>query len=395
MIEVAFISTDKIVSEIEETFIDNFHEIPTIVRAPSRVSFIGEHMDYNKGFILTSAINQALYVAIGPNEDSTVTKYIYLDAEEPNYEGDIHNLEKTNQKWPNYINGIVDQLVKKGSKISGFNCVIKGNIPAGSGMSMYAALECSIIFALNEVFELKMDKMAMALLAQKGENEFVGVHSGILNFFTIMFSKKNYAIQLDCRSMEYKYVHIRMDDYRIVVFDSGANRMSGVSEYNRKREAFEHAVGTIKKLHPHVDSMRDVTHGMLDNIIKPISEDTYLLCRYVVEELQRIQDACEDLTHSNLFAFGKKMFASHEALRTQLRASCAELDFLIDFVKNESGVIGARMMGAELGASTVNLIKERDIQDIIPRISQAFEKKMGRELKVYVYETGGGISQIQ
>ncbi len=393
MIEVAYISTDKIISELEESFIEHYHEIPTIVSAPGRINFIGEHTDYNMGFVLPAAINQAVYVALSPNENSE-TSFVSLDFND-SYQGNISHLEKSAKGWPNYINGIVDQLKKKGCKINGFNCVLKGNIPMRAGMATSASIECAIIFALNEIFELKLDKMTMVDLCQQAENEFVGVHCGNLDFFAIMFAKKNYALKLDCRTHESSYVHVRMDEYRIVLFNTNVNRLLALSEYNSRRETCENAAATICKVYPQVTHLRDATIPMLDEIIRPQNEETYWMCRYVVEEIQRLHAACDDLASGKLAAFGKKLYETHDGLSKNFKVSCPELDYLVDFVKAENSVLGGRMMGAGFGGCTINLIKEKALNELIPRISQAYQKAMQKELSVYVYETAGGVTLIQ
>ncbi len=394
MIEISYLSTDKIITKLEDAFIEAFHEIPTIISAPSRVNFIGEHMDYNMGNVIIATMNHNVYLAIAPNETNKLN-YVFLDIEQ-RYIGTIDNLKPSEKTWPDYINGVVDQLIKQNYNIGGFNCVITSNVPFSSLSSTGSPTECAVVFALNEIFELGMGKLEMALLAQKAEHSFTGIHTGILVFFAILFGKKNYAIQLDCRTMEYKYIHIRMDDYRILILNAGIDRTANFVDYNRKRANCEYAVKLLQKKYPAVTALRDATLPMINEIIAPACDaETYKLCRYVIEEQQRLDGAALDLANNNTTGFGKKMFASHEALKSELNASCDELDFLIDFVKKESGVTGARLMGAELGSSTINFVKEDAIQELLPRISAAYEKAMNKELKAYVYETSGGVQLIQ
>lgn len=386
-------SNQNIFNDVQLTFKEKFKTEPIVVRSPGRLNLIGEHTDYNEGFVLPAAINKAIYVAASAREDDTFS-CIALDMQDT-FEGNIHQLKKDQKHWPDYISGVIDQLQKAGHEIKGFNCVIAGDIPLGAGMSSSAALECSTIFALNELFQLGLDKITMIKLAQKAENRFVGVQSGIMDQFASMLGKKDHVIKLDCRSLEYEYLPFEMGGLHIVLFDTNVKHSLASSEYNTRRKQCEQGVALVKKHRGEVKSLRDVTVEMLNRFVKQADALIYKRCLYVVEEIQRLLDAAHDLEKGDLESFGKKMYATHEGLSKQYEVSCKELDFLVDFVKNEPAVLGARMMGGGFGGCTINLIKEDAIADLEKRISVAYNKAMKLDLKTYVAEIENGTELLK
>jgi galactokinase len=262
-------------------------------------------------------------------------------------------------------------------------------------MSSSAALECSTIFALNELFQLKLDRITMIKMAQKAENEFVGVQSGIMDQFASMLGKKNNVIKLDCRSLEYEYLPFEMGELRVVLFDTNVKHSLASSEYNTRRKQCEEGVALVKEHYPEVKSLRDVTVEMLNECVKSKDPLIYQRCLYVVEEIQRLLDAAVDLQKGDLKSFGKKMYATHDGLSKQYEVSCKELDFLVDFVRNEPAVLGARMMGGGFGGCTINLIKEEAITALAERIGAAYSNAMQLDLKTYVAEIENGTELLQ
>lgn len=384
---------NDIINKLTQIFTEQFNAQPQIFRSPGRLNLIGEHTDYNNGFVLPAAIDKAIYIAIQPREDNQLN-WIAGDLND-SYKGSVDNIVSSDKGWPNYLLGVIDQLHKTGHAIKGFNCVVEGDVPTGAGMSSSAALECATIFALNDIFRLGLDKLTMVKLAQKAENLFVGVQCGIMDQFASMFGKKDHVIKLDCRSLEYEYEPFEMQDVKIVLFDTGVKHSLAATEYNMRRQECEEGVYFIQQYYPEVKSLRDATVEMLDKYVLPKDDVVYKRCLYVVQEIQRLLAACADLENGNMKAFGQKMYATHEGLSKQYEVSCKELDFLVDFVRNEQSVIGARMMGGGFGGCTINLVKEDAVTDLTERISKAYKKAMQIELKTYIAKIENGTEKIQ
>lgn len=382
-----------IITTLRLVFIEHFKAEPHIFRSPGRLNLIGEHTDYNEGFVLPGAIDKAIYIAIETREDEQLNWFAANFND--NYNGSISNIVFSEKGWPNYLLGVIDQLQKAGHVIKGFNCVIAGDVPTGAGMSSSAALECATIYALNTLFNLHVDKLTMVKMAQKAENSFVGVQSGIMDQFASMYGKKDHVIKLDCRSLEYEYEPFKIPDLKIVLFDTGVKHSLASTEYNMRRQECEEGVKLIQQYHPEVKSLRDATVDMLDKYVLPKNDVVYNRCLYVVQEIKRLLDGCVDLEKGDVKAFGEKMYETHEGLSKLYEVSCKELDFLVDFVKKEEAVIGARMMGGGFGGCTINLVKESAIDDLKERISKAYKDAMQIELKTYIAKIENGTEQIQ
>ena len=381
----------SIASHVQHTFRERFNEDPIVVRSPGRVNIIGEHTDYNNGFVLPAAIDKAIFVAITKRNDSKIL--LYSDDFKEEFESDIHQLKPSDKVWPNYILGVADQLLKRKLSITGFNLVIGGDVPIGSGLSSSAAVECATTFALNRIFKLNLSRMDMVLLAQKAEQEFAGVMVGMMDQFASVFGKKDHVMKLDCQSLQFEYVPLKMPGLKILLLNTNVKHNLGSSEYNTRRKQCEEGVAMVKKYIPDVNSLRDVTLEMLDKYVKdPL---IYRRCSYVVKENQRLLEGCEDLKRGDVAALGKKMFETHEGLSKDYEVSCEELDFLVNEVKNNPDVLGARMMGGGFGGCTINLVKESAIEGLVDKISEDYLKSMKKELTPYVAQVEDGTSIIE
>ncbi|WP_217602583.1 galactokinase [Chitinophaga sp. GbtcB8] len=366
-----------------QTFCDaNFNAAPLVIRAAGRINLIGEHTDYNNGFVLPAAIDKAIYLGIIKRNDQQL-RFHALDLDD-HYTGSLDNLQPSSKHWPDYLLGVVQQLQQKGYPIQGFECAFGGNIPQGAGLSSSAALECAVLFALNQLFELNISKMDMARLAQAAENNFVGVRCGIMDQFASIFGKRQHLIKLDCGSLEHEYIPFRFDDVKLVLLDTQVKHSLASSEYNTRRAECEQGVKLVSRHHPEVSSLRQVSMDMLDAYVKPFNTVTYNRCRYVVEEIQRLQDACADLIKDDLSAFGQRMFATHEGLDKLYDVSCAELNWLAEMASGESGVLGARMMGGGFGGCTINIVQTDAVEDFIAKAGQGYQQQFNIPLKAYV-----------
>jgi galactokinase len=379
-------------SKLREKFISLFNTEPLLVRSPGRVNIIGEHTDYNEGFVLPAAIDKAIYLAIDNRNDDVI--HLYAQDYQQSHEVTLSTVAPTDKHWPNYILGMVNQLQKRGCAIGGFNLVIDGDVPLGAGLSSSAAVECAIAFALNELFALGIEKIEMVKMAQLAEQTFAGVMVGIMDQFASMFGKKGHAIKLDCRSLEYEYVPLVLKGVKILLLNTNVKHSLASSEYNTRRKQCEQGVAWVKEHHPEVNSLRDVTMQMLNKHVAPKDKVIFRRCKYVVEENIRLLEGCEDLKAGNIEALGKKMFLTHEGLSKEYEVSCKELDYLVDYVKNNSAVLGARMMGGGFGGCTINLVKEEAIDALVKNISADYQRAMNLELSAYIAGIEDGTSIV-
>ena len=377
-----------------QVFIENFNQKPMLVRSPGRVNLIGEHTDYNGGFVLPAATDKAAYLANNPS-DTEKSTWISIDMDEK-IEVDFNAIaELPNHRWANYIFGVIEQFQKRGIKVQPFNCVMAGDVPIGSGMSSSAALESAVGFAINEMNQVGLDKKQLSKLVQQAENEFIGVNCGIMDMFASIHGKENNVMRLDCETLEFQYFPLNLDDYKIVLFDTGVKHNLVESEYNLRRQQCEEGLAFFRKhFDESVKNLSQVPLSWLQSSRSQLNSVVYNRCQYVVEENQRILSACEDLQAGKLAAFGIKMTATHEGLRNLYEVSCPELDFLVDAVWHEKSVLGSRMMGGGFGGCTINLIKADAIDELYARLSVNYKEKTGIDLKMYSVVTADGTSLI-
>lgn len=380
-----------IASQLHQQFSEKYQAKPVIVHAPGRINLLGEHTDYNDGFVLPAAINFAAHVAISPRSDDRIVLYSIEFNEQ--LEIGLYSL-KAVKSWPDYVLGVVHQLVKRGYPITGFNLMLTSNVPIGAGLSSSAAVECAVMAGLNRLFDLKIEKLEQAKIAQLAEHEFAGTMCGIMDQFASLFGKEGHVIRLDCRSLTYQYFPFNFPDISIVLFDTGVKHTLASSEYNSRRNECEAGVDLISKVYPNVKSLRDATPAMVDKCLKN-ERILYNRCTYVIAENYRLLQACNYLQQNNLDAFGDKMFETHDGLSNLYEVSCPELDFLVDQVRNNPAVPGSRMMGGGFGGCTINLIKSDQVDQVTNTVAQAFKQTTGKSLRVYPVKLSDGTSVIQ
>lgn len=365
---------------------------PLVVRAPGRVNIIGEHTDYNDGFVLPAAIDKAAWVAITPRTDNNVL--LFADEYQAFYDVSLSDLTPTSMHWPNYILGVVDQLRRSGITISGFNLLLAGDIPIGAGLASSAAVECATLFALNELYRLQLTKAEMVHIAQRAEHTFAGVNCGVMDMFTSLFGKKDQLISLDCRNLFYEYVPLDLKGYTLLLLNTNVHHRLSASEYNTRREQCEQGVAWVSEQVPSVQALRDVTTDMLDRYVEERDELIYHRCRYVVEENHRLLQACRDLRKGDIYSLGRRMFETHEGLSKQFEVSSPELDFLVDNVKDDPAVLGARMIGGGFGGCTINIVREDAIDDLVNRLTPDYEEQTGLTLSYYMVSVEEGASVV-
>ena len=377
---------------LETAFKNHYGTSCLIVRSPGRVNIIGEHTDYNAGFVLPAAIDKAAYVAIAKRADNKVG--MYATAFHEDFETSLQDIKTTPLGWPNYILGVIDQIQKSGVELSGFNLLVDGDIPIGAGLSSSAALECATLFAITELFGLQFTKIQMAYMAQKAEHDFAGVNCGLMDMFASLFGKEGHVIKLDCRSLEYEYVPLDIKGYKILLLNTNVKHQLSSSEYNTRRIQCEQGITWIQAHEPLVLSLRDATVAMLDEYILPKDVLIYNRCKYVVDENARLLNACNDLKNGNIQALGEKMFETHEGLKSLYEVSCPELDFLVDQVKGHPAVLGARMMGGGFGGCTINIVKEEAIEGLVANLQPLYENHAQNPLSHYIASIEQGTSVL-
>ncbi len=352
-----------------------------VYASPGRVNLIGEHTDYNGGFVFPGAIDKGIIAEIKPNGTDKVRAYA-IDLND-SAEFGLNEADLPEKGWAKFLFGVCREMIKRGVEIKGFDTAFAGDVPLGAGMSSSAAIESTYAFALNDLFaDNTIDKFELAKIGQSTEHNYVGVNCGIMDQFASIFGKVGHLIRLDTRSLEYKYFPFDPKGYKVVLLDSVVKHELASSAYNDRRKSCENAVAIIQKKYPNVEFLRDCTMEMLNEAKEEIGEEDYMRAEYVIEEIQRVLDVSDALELGDYETVGKKMYETHYGLSKLYEVSCEELDFLNDCAK-KCGVTGSRLMGGGFGGCTINLVKEELYDNFIETTVDAFKKKYGRNPKVY------------
>ncbi len=360
------------------------------VLSPGRINIIGEHIDYNDGFVLPAAIDKIICFAFAKN-DSNTSKIIAIDLEEEfeiDLNQEIHLHDKT---WTNYLRGVINQLKINGFKFEGFNCVFSSNIPVGSGLSSSAALECGFLYGINELFNLDIKRIDIALMGQKAEH-WVGINCGIMDQFSSVMGQENKVIKIDCMTLEFEYHDANFSDYSVVLFDSNVKHSLMTSAYNERRQQCDEGIAILKKNYPKITSFRDCTENQVIRLKDKMDKDVFKRSLFAVKEIKRVTLACDALDKGDIQTLGQLMFETHEGLSVDYEVSCDELDFLVNTVKAEKAVIGSRLMGGGFGGCTINLIKKGEEEAIKSKLSKLYLDAFGIELKIYDVKISDGTS---
>lgn len=374
------------INKIKEEF--NKHFPGTVYQSAGRINLIGEHTDYNGGFVFPGAIDKCITAEIKPNGLGKARVYS-IDIDEYTEFG-FEEADAPEQQWARYIFGVCREIIKRDGKVEGFDAVFSGNVPLGAGLSSSAALESCFAFAMNDMFNNnKFAKMELAKIGQMTEHNYCGVNCGIMDQFASIFGKKDQLIRLDCRSMDYEYFPMKLDGYSLVLLDSRVKHELVDSPYNKRRESCERVA---KKLG--LETLRDATFEDLEKIKGEISAEDYMRAHFVIGEKQRVLDVCDALVKGDLATVGERMYQTHEGLSKEYEVSCEELDYLNDIAK-ECGVTGSRIMGGGFGGCTINLVKD-DIRDkFVETAVDKFEEKYGHKPEVYDVILSEGAHKVE
>ncbi len=373
--------------KIEKLFNERFGGKGTLYASSGRINLIGEHTDYNGGFVFPGAIDKAIMADIRPNGLNKVRVYS-VDIDEY-VEFGLGEEDAPSQGWARYIFGVCREIIKRGGKVEGFDAVFAGNIPLGAGLSSSAALESCFAFALNDLFNgNSIDKFELAKIGQSTEHNYCGVNCGIMDQFASVFGRKGNLMRLDCRSMEYEYFPFKPEKYRLVLIDSRVKHELKDSPYNRRRESCERVARRLG-----VETLRDADMAMLDAVKSDITAEDYFRAKYVIEEKQRVLDVCDALGKGDYDTVGEKMYETHRGLSKDYEVSCEELDFRND-VSRECGVTGSRIMGGGFGGCTINLVLDGLHDQFVKIAVDRFKEKYGHEPKVYDVVISDGARKV-
>lgn len=363
------------------------------IASPGRINFIGEHTDYNAGFVLPTAIDKKIIFKLRKNDSSRICN-IYSENFDVQFSFDLSAINISEIAWENYILGVIHEIQKLTDKVEGFDCMLVSDIPVGSGVSSSAALECGLAYGLNELFGLELSRLTIVELSQRAEHNYVGTKCGIMDQFASVMSKKDHVLLLDCQSIQHEYIPIDIKPYKILLLNTNVSHSLATSEYNTRREECEKGVEIIKTKYPEVQTLRNVDEAMLEEVSALLPAKVHLRCKYVIEEKSRVINAVSALKENNLNYFGELMYETHNGLSQEYEVSCPELDFLVDYSQEIDAIIGARMMGGGFGGCTINLIHESEIDAFVPKISEAYFKKFGIHLDAFEANPSAGVSII-
>lgn len=358
--------------ELRTAFVERFSSNPVFYASAGRINLIGEHTDYNGGFVFPGAIDKYIMTAININGTDKVRLYS-VDMNQYTEFG-LREEDKPAEQWACYVFGVCREVIKRGFEVKGFDAVFAGNVPLGAGLSSSAALESCFAYALNDLFnDNKISIFELALIGQSTEHNYCGVNCGIMDQFASVFGKKDCLMRLDCRSLEFKYFPFKPVGYKLVLVNSQVKHELVDSPYNKRRESCERVAKTLG-----VETLRDADMSMLEAAKAQISDEDYKRAMYVIGEKQRVLDVCEALEKGDYETVGQRMYETHHGLSKDYEVSCEELDFLNDVAK-ECGVTGSRIMGGGFGGCTINLVKEGLYDTFVQTAKTKFNEKYGIE----------------
>ena len=375
------------VEHVRSRFIKHFDGTTgTVYASPGRINLIGEHTDYNGGFVFPGAIDKVMMAELKRNGTNKVRAYS-IDMKDY-VEFGFEEADAPRTSWARYIYGVCREIIKRGGKLEGFNTAFAGDVPLGAGMSSSAALESVYAYALNDMFNLGIDKFELAKIGQATEHNYCGVKCGIMDQFASIFGKAGSLMRLDCRSLEHQYFPFDPKGYKLVLLDTVVKHELASSAYNKRRESCENVARAIG-----VEFLRDATLDQLNAVKGKVSDEDYIRAEYVIEEIQRVLDVCDALEKGDYETVGKKMYETHEGMSKLYEVSCEELDFLNDMA-HEYGVTGSRVMGGGFGGCTINMVKDELYEPFVTKAKEAYRAKYNRSPKVYDVVIGDGARKV-
>ncbi|CDF78662.1 galactokinase [Formosa agariphila KMM 3901] len=373
-----------LIDTVKISFLNTFKKEPILIFSPGRINIIGEHTDYNDGFVFPAAVNKGIVAAI-QKSDAEVSSAFAIDKNE-RVEFSLENLKPFKEgSWENYILGVVSEIQNRNKIIGNFDIVFGGDIPGGAGMSSSAALENSVVFGLNELFNLGLSKYDMILISQKAEHNYVGVKCGIMDQYASMFGVEDHALLLDCRTVKASPFKIDFKDYELLLINTNVKHSLSDSAYNDRRSVCESVSELLN-----IKALRDASEFDLDTIKDQLTPENYQKALFVIQENARAVKASKAMKSDDLQALGQLIYASHEGLQKQYKVSCDELDFLVAETKSNANILGARMMGGGFGGCTINLIAKAEVNTFKDYISEAYQNKFNKACSIYEVKLSDG-----
>ena len=384
---------DDIPQRLRSEFRSRFGAVPLVVRAPARVNLIGEHTDYNDGFVLPAAIDLYTWAAIAPRSDNRLVAHSLQFPEI--LEADLRHLTRLRRKdWTDYCWGVAISLHKAGVPLGGANLLVSGNVPIGAGLSSSASLEVAIAFALCAASRAAVDLVQLARICQRSENDYVGARCGIMDQFVACLGQKDHALLLDCRSLDFSYAPLP-PEVALVICNSMLKHSIAAGEYNQRRAECEQAVRWLAQRVTGIRALRDISVQQLEELASSLPPELARRCRHVVSENARVQQASAALAGGDLQQFGRLMRESHASLRDDFQVSCRELDLLVELALRHPGTVGARMTGGGFGGCTVNLVRKEAVADFRAAVEGAYESATGLRPEVYITAPCDGVQRIE
>jgi galactokinase len=376
--------------QIINTFKEKYKKEPLVFFSPGRINLIGEHIDYNDGYVMPAAIDKGVWYAVAPNNSGSINCFSYDMNETLAVSYD--NIQPQHG-WKNYILGVVHVMLENKLPIGGVDVVFGGNLPVGAGLSSSAAVECGLAFALNDIFQLGRSRKELALIAQRAEHLYPGVQCGIMDQYASLMGQEDNIIMLDCRSIEHQYIPFNLKEHTLVLINSKVQHSLAGGEYNTRRSQCGEGLSFLKSKDTTITSFRDVTPDHLEMYKAEMDEIIYRRCSYVVSEIERTRQASDHLTNDNIEAFGGLMYQTHHGLSKYYEVSCPELDFLVEEAAKNI-VTGSRLMGGGFGGCTINLLKKDNMNEVTGRIVSAYRQQFGIDADVLEVHAGDGVRKF-
>lgn len=379
--------------QIAQRYTQFFKSPAVLVQAPGRINIIGEHTDYNQGWVLPAAIDKYIYFALGKKDSATQFEF-YSPQFEERIQFDVQDALETMPSWGKYLLAAAQELQKRGYIIAGTSGVLSGDIPVGAGLSSSAALCCGFVYGMNELYDLKLSRQEIALIAQATEHR-IGLNCGLMDQYASLFGKKDCAILLDCNNLELQHIPLELGKYELYIINSNVkHELAADSGYNERRASCEQVVKQAKTLDPSIQSLRDVSMEQLEKLTDELVVKDYKRARYVLHENERVLDAAAALRNGNLKSLGKLLKASHKGMREEYKITVPEIDLLVDLAAANKEILGSRMMGGGFGGCTINIVEKATAPRILSKIMAAYHLETNLQAECYKVQTGDGVKIV-